>query len=93
MSFHASRTESNARASLIRLRKTLQNPPTLLESLAYIICALPVPITVAMVVFTLYFSPVPPLDHPHPNPTVQLIFSFVIFTFFLCGYVFFGVLV
>jgi hypothetical protein len=91
MSFHASRTESTARASLVYLRKSLQNPPTLLESLAYIVCALPVPIAVAMVTVTLYFFPSTP-PYPHPIPAVHVIVSFVIFIFFLCCYLVFGVL-
>jgi hypothetical protein len=56
-SWHASRSESAARVSLAYLHKALDNPPTLLESVAYIVCFLPIPIFVVATGFTLYFLP------------------------------------
>jgi hypothetical protein len=41
--WYASRSESTAKARLTYLYKMLAEPPTLLESLAWIICFLPLP--------------------------------------------------
>jgi hypothetical protein len=55
--WHAARSETTARASLIYLYKALENPPTLLESLAYIICFLPLPIALTSALLSTYFDP------------------------------------
>jgi hypothetical protein len=73
--WEAALSESNARAELAYLYKALDSPPTLLESLAYIICFLPIPIFVVAFCFTLYFSPRPhlaPLFYLDPDVAQQV---------------------
>jgi len=93
-SWEAALSESNARATLVYLYKSLDNPPTLLESLAYIVCFLPIPIFVVALCLTMYFSPRPhwaPLFLLDPDTahqvrrTIGLVLSF-------CCYAIFGVL-
>jgi hypothetical protein len=92
--WEAAQSESNARATLTYLYKALDNPPTLLESLAYIICFLPIPIFVVALCLIMYFSPRPhwapvfPLDPDtayQVRRTTGLVLS-------LCCYTVFGVL-
>lgn len=87
-------SESNARATLAYLYKALDNPPTLLESLAYIVCFAPIPVFVVGFFLTLYFAPRPnwvplfPLDPDvahHVRRSIGLVLS-------LCCYTIFGVL-
>ena len=65
--WEAALSETNARTKLAYLYKALDNPPTLLESLAYIVCFLPIPIFVVALWVTLYFSP-----QPHWAPLIPL---------------------
>jgi hypothetical protein len=65
--WEAALSESRARASLTYLYKALDNPPTLLESLAYIVCLLPIPFFIVALFLTLYFAP-----QPHWVPFVPL---------------------
>jgi hypothetical protein len=58
--WQAARSESTARVMLAYLYKALDSPPTLLESLAYIVCFLPIPIFLLAGGFTLYFAPPSP---------------------------------
>ena len=55
--WEAALSESKARDTLIYLYKALANPPTLLESLAYIVCLLPIPFFIVALFLTLYFAP------------------------------------
>src|SRR6267154_4634193 len=48
-SWEAARSEASARINLDFLLYALDNPPTLLASVAYIICFLPLPIAIGMV--------------------------------------------
>jgi hypothetical protein len=92
--WHASRTERTARARLPYLYKSKDNPPTLLSSVAYLVCFLPLPIFLTTLVLTLYFSPPPSyppaytLD-PHLAQSIRLN-TLAILSF--CIYVLFGVL-
>ena len=67
----ASRSESAARANLAYLYKALDNPPTLLESVAYIICFLPLPIALTMALASVYAFPIPPPPLPHLDPRIK----------------------
>jgi hypothetical protein len=60
--WYASRSEASARANLARLHKALDNPPTLIQSVAIIICFLPIPIVLTTALLVVYFFPIPP---PH----------------------------
>jgi hypothetical protein len=64
ISWYAQRSELAAQANLEYLRRKIEHPPTLVESLAFIICLLPIPFTMAMVWPVLYFSPPPPAWFP-----------------------------
>jgi hypothetical protein len=93
--WQAALSESKARATLTYLYKALDNPPTLLESLAYIICFLPVPFFVVALCFTLYF--LPPRPHWFPTApldpdTARLIRGATGLVLSLCLYSVFGVL-
>ena len=92
--YEAALSESNARATLTYLYKALDNPPTLLESLAYIVCFLPIPIFVVAFGFALYFSPRPhwaPLLPLDPDVRYQ-IHKTIGLGLSLCCYSIFGVL-
>jgi len=69
-SWHASLTEATARRNLDYLQQSLKNPPKLLESLAFIICALPLPFAVAFTALALYFNPFPKNPTPPFDPQV-----------------------
>jgi hypothetical protein len=92
--WHASRTELTAKATLPYLYRLMDNPPTLLSSVAYLVCFLPLPIFLTSLLFTLYFSPsgLLPAFHsldPHLAENIRNgIFSFL----FFCNYGLFGVL-
>ncbi len=93
-SWHAAQTEANAKASLTYLYQSIENPPTLLSSVAYLVCFLPLPIFLTALVLTLYFSlrpsypPVYPFD-PHLAQSIRHnTLSFLSF----CIYGLFGVL-
>jgi hypothetical protein len=58
-SWVASTSESNARVSLRYLQKEIENPPSLIGSLGYIICFLPLPFAATAVFLTLGFWPFP----------------------------------
>jgi hypothetical protein len=92
--FNALASEQAARVKLASLGKALDSPPTLLESVAYLVCGLPLPIVSTMMVGSLYFLalshplPVYPVDFHMPE-TINYIFFFVLF---FVNYVVFGVL-
>jgi hypothetical protein len=93
-SWHASRSEWAARERIQFLRYQMENPPTLVESLAYIICFLPLPFFLVFLGLTLYLSPPPPSWFPRMQDVhrVQEIGdSFFAVIFFLC-YTLFGML-
>jgi hypothetical protein len=91
--WHASRSESAARISLAYLYKALENPPSLLESVAYIVCFLPLPIALTLALLAIYFSPylpIPPLhSYPHSAKTIS---ETIVSLFFFLNYLLFGVL-
>jgi hypothetical protein len=73
--WEAAQSESNARAMLAYLYKSLDNPPTLLESLAYIVCLLPIPFFIVALFLTLYFAPRPhwvPFSPLDPDTAYQV---------------------
>jgi hypothetical protein len=90
--WHASRTESAARARLIYLHKALDDPPTLFESLAYIVCFLPLPIVLTSMLVVLYFMPHPPSPFPLEPHLARAIAGTFISVLALCNYFVFGVL-
>jgi hypothetical protein len=59
-------SEKNARATLGYLYRALDNPPTLLESVALIVCFLPIPFCIAALGLVLYIGP-----RPHWMPSIQ----------------------
>lgn len=92
--WHVSRTESAARVRLASLYKLLQNPPTLLESLAYIVCFLPLPIVVTVALLFAYFAPPPPSLHLiRIDPRLAQKMGETMFSiFFLLNYMLLGLL-
>jgi hypothetical protein len=91
--WHAARTEANARISLLSLHKALDNPPTLLESVAYIVCFLPLPFFLAALFGVLYFLPHPSPSYVYVDPHLAQEFrrsAFVVASFII--YLLFGVL-
>jgi hypothetical protein len=89
--FHAWNSERAARISLLSLRKALDRPPTLLESVAYLACALPLPIVSLMLVGTLWFVPVRP-PTIYSAETAQMVVYTFLFVLCFINYVVFGVL-
>jgi hypothetical protein len=88
------RSESTARTTLTFLYKALDNPPTLLESLAYIVCFLPLPFFVVALCLTLYFSPPPPhwmIIFPLAPDTAHQAIGVIGLVVSLCCYSVFGV--
>jgi|SRR5579862_5864385 len=87
-------SEKNARTTLVYLYKALDNPPTLLESLAYIVCFLPIPFCIAAMGLILLFAPRPhwvPFFQLDPNVRHQI--HMTVATVVLLGcYTLFGVL-
>jgi hypothetical protein len=88
------RSEAVARQSLVYLHKSLDNPPTLLESLAFTICFLPIPICIVAMCFTLAFAPDPQwMPHAHLDPhTASSMLTGMAFVVSFCCYALFGVL-
>jgi hypothetical protein len=93
-SWYAAQSESAAQSSMEYLRRKIEHPPTLVESLAIIICFLPLPITMAMVSLLLYFSPQPPPWFPRiQDPRVAHEFArTVLMVVFFSAYTLFGAL-
>lgn len=72
----------------------MQHPPTLAESLAFIICFLPLPLMLVFLSLTVYFLPAPPAALPHiqdPYIAHEVTRTFFILVFFP-SYTLFGVL-
>jgi sterol desaturase/sphingolipid hydroxylase (fatty acid hydroxylase superfamily) len=91
--WHAARTEANARISLLSLHKSLENPPTLLESVAFIVCFLPLPFFLAALFGVLYFLPYPSPNYAHLDPYLAQEFRrSALVVAFLIVYIVFGVL-
>lgn len=85
-------SETAARASLTYLYKALENPPSLLESVAYIVCFLPVPVALTMMFGVLYLMPFP-LPHLQLDPELaQKMRASFLYLAFLFNYLLFGVL-
>jgi hypothetical protein len=90
--WHVAQTEANAKVSLVSYYKALDNPPTLLESLAYIICFLPLPIFGAMLVGVLYFLPHSSQPSVYANPQLALeVRHTALAAWFFINYLVFGV--
>jgi len=91
--WHASRSEFAAKASLVYLYQAMDNPPTLLTSVAHIVCFLPLPIVSTALLFTLYLSPrIQPLYRPiDPQLAQNILWTFLSLLFFF-NYLLFGVL-
>jgi hypothetical protein len=93
-SWYAARSELAARASIEYLKRQMENPPTLVESLAYIICFLPLPFLLVFIALLLYFSPAPPSWFPRMQDVHlahEIVSAFLNLLFF-CMYALFGVL-
>jgi len=85
-------SEAAARRSLPGLYKALENPPSLLESVAYIICFLPVPVALTMMFGVLFFMP---FSLPHAQLDYELalkVRATILYVLFLFNYLLFGVL-
>jgi hypothetical protein len=94
---YESRSELAARVRMEYLQNKVEHPPTLVESLAFIICFLPLPFAMAMVWPVLYFSPPPPawlptVQDPRTAHVGIEIVREVLFLVFFCTYTLFGVL-
>ena len=95
VSWHASRSEFAARKNIEYLQRKFEHPPTLVESLAFIICFLPLPFALAMAALTVYVLPPPPswfptlADDPHMGQGVVRTFLVLVC---LSSYALFGTL-
>jgi hypothetical protein len=90
------RSELTARATLTYLYKAWDNPPTLLESLAYIVCFLPLPFFVVTLFLSLYFAPRPPqwmVVYPLDPDTAHRVVGVIGFVVSLSCYSVFGILI
>jgi hypothetical protein len=86
-------SERAARIRLVSLRRAIDSPPTLLESVAYLVCGLPLPIASVMMVGALSFVPVrPPAIYPVDPQTAQKLDYTLIFLLCFINYIVFGVL-
>jgi hypothetical protein len=90
--WHAARSESTAKASLVYLYNALSNPPTLLQSVAHMVCFLPIPIALTMALLLMYVLPVR-LPHLQLDPGLawEIRATFLSLIFF-SNYVLFGFL-
>jgi hypothetical protein len=93
-SWNASITEGAAKSRVAYLRKELDNPPTLIGSLGYIVCFLPLPIALTALIMTLSFWPFPsPRLAPAVDPAVGAkILHGSLGSVFFINYVIFGTL-
>jgi hypothetical protein len=89
--WHALRSERAARISLTYLKKSLTNPPTLLESIAYLVCFLPIPIALTMMYGSFYFDPLPPPQFFDRHTAEYISRTFAACLFFV-NYLLFGLL-
>jgi hypothetical protein len=97
--FHFWSSERAARIGLVSLRKALNAPPTLLESVAYLVCGLPLPVASVMMVATVWLAPIRPLAlfarflvYPIHDETAQKVLYTFLFALCLINYLVFGVL-
>ena len=90
---HARNSEHTARLRVEALKQQLENPPTLLGSVAYLVCFLPIPFALAMVVGTLYLVPFRGVEAPLLDPeTAQWLWARILFYVCLLMYVIFATL-
>jgi hypothetical protein len=86
-------SERAARIRLASLRGAVDNPPTLLSSVAYLVCFLPLPIALVATVGTIYFVPFRPAPRVSVDPqVVATVVYTVLFVVCLINYVLFAVL-
>ena len=81
---YASRSESTAKARLTYYYKALAEPPTLLESLAWIICFLPLPFALASILLFLRYAPAPtvkPVIDTHLSQEIGTVLLSILFFF------------
>lgn len=91
--WHAARSESTARARLKYYYKRLDEPaPTLLEDLAYIICALPFPLALASIILFLRFAPTASGNFLISVDLAHKISSSTLEILFFCTYLLYAVL-
>jgi hypothetical protein len=93
-SWNASLSERAAQQSITYLKNQMEHPPTLAESLAFIVCFLPLPFFLVFLALTLYIMPAFPLPLPHIQDVHlahEIVRTSLIFLFFPM-YTLFGVL-
>jgi hypothetical protein len=93
---YSSSSERNARRQILSLRQELANPPTLLGSVAYLVCFLPLPFALIGAWAILYLAPNPRELLPAPFLIDAKTGDFIVRSFFLLmsltTYMLFGVL-
>jgi hypothetical protein len=92
-SWHASRSELAARASIECLKHQMEHPPTLVESVAFIVCFLPLPFFLVFLALTLHFAPALPfVPHMQDVYLAHEIVRTLLILLFLSMYTIFGLL-
>jgi hypothetical protein len=91
--WNAARSEASARMILVVLCEELENPPSVLASLAPIICLLPLPIAMTACFLVLFFIPFQPtpLHIVDPN-VVHMVVGTVMSVMFFCLYMAYSIL-
>jgi hypothetical protein len=90
--WHAAQSEVAAKSMLVYLYGSLENPPTPLLFLAYIIFFLPIPIALTAGILTFFLVPIP-LPHLQIDPALaREILRIVLWVILLVIYALFGVL-
>jgi hypothetical protein len=90
--WHASQSEFAAKSRVVYLYKALENPPTPLLFLAYIICFLPIPVALTAAILTFLVFPFS-VPHLQVDPTLtREIVRTVLWVILLLVYALFGVL-
>jgi hypothetical protein len=93
LAWHASRSESTAKASLTYLyRAQAEPPPTLLESLGWIICFLPLPFAIASLLLFMHVAPTSPGPPIIDARLAQKIGDALLAVLFICTYIVFSLL-
>ncbi len=94
--WNASQSERSARAFILYLQEEMEHPPTLVGSLAFIICFLPLPFMLAFLAVVLHFvryiPPPFPMPHLQDTPLTREVVAAVLAVIFLPFYILFGLL-